>query len=381
MFVNEIDPSSSVPLDPALALRDEFDAAVKARRDAELRCARVLAQIGDTRAWEQFGCASVGEFGERNGLAADEARALLDLGRAIRTSPLLEQQVIAGRITVAAASCVAAVLAQSDLLREEDDWIGWAQSETVRSLRRRVRRRREEVRIGEGPACPISVLVSAKGRDDFDRAREIASHRAGRALTHGETFETVVDHYLNTFDEDRVAPGQRRTPPIPADGSRRRSRYVPMAVRREIYERQGHECAVPFCGHTMFLEKAHLVAHASGGDREADNLVLLCSTHHWFLDSGSIKLAGTAAKPQFFDSQGQDMAKRLDPGGSQPVSPKVSTQPMPRDLRSRSGPPTRAEGPPNPNPAVDDDSLTTPEIEPATGAQRPKEPPRSPSTP
>jgi hypothetical protein len=119
----------------------------------------------------------------------------------------------------------------------------------------------------------VSVFVKPQARDDFDRARQIASRKAARALTQGETFEVVVDHYLDTFDEDRVKAGARRCPPTAmVDG-----RYVPMAVRREIYDRQGRSCAVGYCGNTLFLERAHLWAHASGGDREADNLVLLCS--------------------------------------------------------------------------------------------------------
>ncbi len=367
-----------MPLGRALSLLDDFDAALKARRDAELRCARILAELGEKRTWEAFGCASVGEFGERHGIAAAEARALFDLGRAIRTNPLLEQQVADGKVTVAAAACVAQALADPAMLRDDDDWIRWAGTETTRRLRDRVLRRREEVRIGDEPACPVTVYVRVKGRDDFHRARAIASRRAGRALTHGETLETVVDHYLETFDEDRTTPGTRRCPPTAlVDG-----RYVPMAVRREIFERQGHACAVPLCSHTMFLELAHLWAHASGGDREADNLVLLCSLHHFFLDSGAIKLVGTAASPRFLNSRGEDLARRYDPGGSQSISGSTSsgqTSPgqssstqsssrqRPPGIAPGAPPPARSGGPAGSIPASDTPdtgSSPTPEIGP-----------------
>lgn len=340
LFVsNPIAPADPTRFDRASALLAELGAAVSERREAELRCARALAEFEDGRIWEQFGCASIGELGERSGLPADDARALFDLGRAIRVNPLLEQKVREGKITVAAAASVAAVLADPKLLRDEDDWIGWAERETTRKIRLRVRRRREEARIGDEPVCPVSVFVRATAREDFQRAREVASRKAGRALTQGETFEIVVDFYLDTFDEDRVVPRERRCPPTAlVDG-----RYVPMAVRREIFERQGHECAVPFCGHTMFLERAHLWAHASGGDREAENLVLLCSTHHWFLDSGWLKLVGTASNPRFFDDRGEDMAKRYEPGGRQSATPTPASG---STLRSRSSPPLRIADPP-----------------------------------
>lgn len=286
-----------------------FRDTVAVRREADLRGARLLAWMADERTWEEYGCTNVGEFGERQGLAAVEARALLDLGRALRLHPDLADEIRAGGVTVAAAACVSEVLLQPALLRPDDDWRHWARTEPLRTLRRRIRERREQVRIGDEPACPVTVFVRPKARDDFDRAREIASSRAGRPLTHGETFETVVDHFLDSFDFARVEPGSRRAP----DTRLYRSRYVPMEVRREIYARQGFQCAVPFCEHTMFLQKAHLVAHASGGHREADNLLLLCTEHHGFLDCGVIRVEGTASKPRFLDSDGRDLASRGRP--------------------------------------------------------------------
>ncbi len=309
-----IDADPARPGDPAEAagapeLVAAFRDAVAARREAELRCARLLARMGDERTWEMYGCTNVGEFGERHGLAAVEARALLDLGRALRLHPDLADEIRAGGVTVAAAACVSEVLTQPTLLRPDDDWRHWARTEPIRTLRRRIRARREQVRIGNEPACPVTVFVRPTARDDFERAREIASSRAGRPLTHGETFETVVDHFLDSFDFARVEPRSRRAP----NTRLYRSRYVPMAVRREIYARQGSQCAVPFCENTMFLEKAHLVAHASGGHREADNLLLLCSEHHAFLDDGVIRVEGTAAEPRFLDRDGRDLAMRGRP--------------------------------------------------------------------
>lgn len=310
LFVFDQQPTP-IDADPADAagtpgLVAAFRDAVAARREAELRCARLLARMGDDRAWERYGCTNVGEFGERHGLAAVEARALLDLGRALRLHPDLADEIRAGGVTVAAAACVSEVLTRPTLLRPDDDWRHWARTEPIRTLRRRIRARREQVRIGNEPACPVTVFVRPQARDDFERAREIASSRAGRPLTHGETFETVVDHFLDSFDFARVEPGSRRAP----NTRLYRSRYVPMEVRREIYARQGFQCAVPFCENTMFLEKAHLVAHASGGHREADNLLLLCSVHHVFLDGGVIRVEGTASEPRFLDRDGRDLATR-----------------------------------------------------------------------
>jgi len=308
------EPAPSRPLIPSeeiWALHEEFERAAHARREADLRCARALARLEELGGLFLFGCASVGELGERHGVSAIETRALLDLGRALPTQPLLEQQVADGRITVAAGAIVAQALSRPELQEGEDDWIEWARTRPTRALARELRRREEKARNGGRPVVPIPAFVSLDTRDDLYRSRVVASRKAGRSLSLGETLGVVCDHYLDTFDEERVSPGERRCPPTALVNGR----YVPRAVRREIFERQGQQCAVPMCEHTMFLEKAHLVAHASGGDREAENLVLLCSLHHFFLDTGVLHIVGTAAKPRFFDEKGRDFATRYDPGG------------------------------------------------------------------
>jgi hypothetical protein len=286
----------------------ELKTLAAARRDLDIRAARVLHELVESRGMVYAGCASVGQLGERFGIAGPEALMLVGLGKTLKSQPYVEDLVRRGRITVAHAACVGEPLDLPALQRADDDWIGWAISDTLPELRKRVRLRREEARLGDVPPVPVSFFVREQARDDFDRARTIASRKAFRALTPGETFETVTDHYLDSFDEERAAPRKRRLP----DTAFLNGRYVPAAVRREIRERQGDACAVPFCYYPRFLERAHIVAHASGGCREADNLLLLCSAHHDMLDSGNLRLEGTASAPRFFDAQGLELGARIE---------------------------------------------------------------------
>lgn len=292
------------------ALLDEIKTVAAARRELDIRAGRALHELVAIQGLPFVGCASVGQLGELFAIAGPEALMLFGLGKALKSQPYVEDLVRRGRVSVAAAACVGEVLDLPALQRADDDWIGWAMSETLPSLRKRVQLRREEARLGDVPPVPVSFFVRRQARDDFDRARTIASRKAFRALTPGETFETVTDHYLDTFDEERVTPGTRRLPDTAfVDG-----RYVPAAVRREIRERQGDKCAVPFCYYARFLEMAHRVAHASGGCREADNLVLLCYVHHGMFDRGELRMEGTASAPRFFDAQGRELGVRIASG-------------------------------------------------------------------
>lgn len=277
------------------------------RHQADLDCARALAEIERLEGFHVAGCASVGELGERHAIPAQDARDLLDLGRALEPVPQLAALVEEGRVTPPAAACVGRVLTDPRLQREGDDWFGWAQTQTTQQIRRLVWKRLEEARPGRSAVVPFTVFVRPQGVADFRRARAVASRRAGKALSNGETLESLADVYLSLYDIQRRPPGTRRLP----DTTLVHGRYVPMAVKREVYERQGGRCAVPYCENDLFLDFAHLVPHAVGGSREADNLLLLCSAHHLWFDMGSIRLAGTAAKPTFLDENGRDLTERF----------------------------------------------------------------------
>jgi hypothetical protein len=264
-------------------------------------------------------CASMGELGELHGASADETRRLVDLGKALEESPPLESRILCGRVSLHAASLVGQMLGDRSMLRPGDAWLLWAETEDARTLRRRIDRRREEVRLGEVPAVALTVFVSPRGRDDFARARTLASRKARRRLTEGETLEAVADHYLASFDPSRRRPGTRRSPHT----SMVPGRYVPASVRRTLGERNGDRCAIPLCGHEVFLENAHVVPHAHGGDREAENLVRLCRRHHRMFDEGSLRMLGPPDRPRFVACDGRDLGVRQ--GAGPPEAPATPT--------------------------------------------------------
>jgi hypothetical protein len=297
-----------------LHLLGEVGRAAAQRREADLAGARALVELVAMDGLHVAHCASAGELGERHGLSAFETRDLLDLGRALPLVPGLEEHVRAGRIPPASGACLGRVYSTPSLLREGDDWISWAQHESTQMLRRRLQKRQDEFRVGNAPVVPLTVFVEREDLDDFHRARTVASRKAGTALSGGATFKILTQHYLASFDVMRRQTGTRRVP----DTTYVAGRYIPVAVRREVYDRQQGRCAIPFCDHVLFLDFAHLVWHASGGSREADNLLLLCSEHHTWFDVGAIRLTGTAAAPRFEDGRGNDLSERFSRGEEYP---------------------------------------------------------------
>jgi hypothetical protein len=214
---------------------------------------------------------------------------------------------------------------------------------------------------------PLNLYVRLKVREDFGRARTIASRKAGYHLTRGATFEVVVDDYLDRYDPDRVKPGSRKVPPTEGVPGR----YVPADVRREVRSRRSEgsaspsraapavgpersvareltreRCQVPLCENYVYLELAHVVAHARGGDREANNLVLLCHEHHRMLDAGLMRMVGPADAPRFLDRDGNEIGQRFGPVPLGQATAESGAQALPPAGEVR--PATPGTGPPPP---------------------------------
>lgn len=272
----------------------------RARRQLDLRAARLLARIESSAHFVFRGCSSIAQFGERLGLAGREARLLARVGRALELEEGLEARLLDGRVSLDAAACLARAHATPGVRRPGDRWLEWAERWPVRELERLVAQREVEVRSGQ-PASGMYVVLSASGRLKFERARLVASRKQGRPLAEGETIEVLSDHYLESFDPERRKARRRRM----ASTEGRPGRHVPAAVARRLRARHGDRCAVPGCGNRIWLEKAHLKPHREGGSREAHNLICLCPRHHRALDAGLMRFEGTAERPVFRDADGR----------------------------------------------------------------------------
>ena len=267
-------------------LDERLAAALEVLRDAQIQTARGLALADESAHFVFSGCASIVEYALRLGFGAAEARTLTNLGKTLAAAPEAEGRVRRGEITVYAASLIGRVLSCPAMLREGDDWLAAAASEPLHVLRRRVRERLELHAQGEPGLEEVSVFVSARTRDDFQRAREVASQKAGRPLTEGQTLTRVVDFYLEKNDPMRKAGGTRR---LGSTGGLPGSRYIPAAVRRAVLLRADGGCEVPGCTHRLVgLQFAHRRPHALGSGREVEDIGLLCGRHHTLYDAGRI---------------------------------------------------------------------------------------------
>ena len=338
-----------------------------------LELARLLLRISEQKTYVLSGCASAVEYAGRRNVPAVEARMLLDLARSLdvpappapppatpttptpapttstatatatssagdptpATAPArpqrVEDLVRAGVIPVANAIVLGQLVKTPGAIRPGEDWARDAATFSEEEFKRRARKRIEETRQGE-PTSFLPLQVTATAKRNFERARKIASAKAGTMLTESETFALVVKHFVATFGGDEEGTGTRR---LPDTSEMPRSRYVPAEVRREVHQRSRRRCEVPGCTNHVFRQLAHIDDHGEGGDREASNLLDLCSLHHLLFDAGRIRFAGWDAegRPRFLDPRGELMTHH-----PAPIPPGAAEYELPRERHQERDP-------------------------------------------
>lgn len=284
--------------------------------DVRLRFARALLRIERGRTYALSACASIVQYAVRLGVPASEARALVDLGRALE-APVpagegaaeagsdgaargsVEDRIRSGHLGVENAAVAGRLLAEPGLVRPGEDWLRRAETLRPSELRREVQSRVEAVAQGTPALLPITVHVTERVRDEFHRARSLVSREAQFMLTEGQAFARIVRFYLDSEDALRDGRGDgasasgadggaTRSP----SGCRARTRYVQASERRAVLGRSGDRCEAPGCPHDTFLEFAHIEPYARGGTADARNLLRLCHAHHTQFDAGILVFTG-----------------------------------------------------------------------------------------
>jgi hypothetical protein len=88
---------------------------------------------------------------------------------------------------------------------------------------------------------------------------------------------------IGSIDDDKIYRAKQKIPP---------------AVRRKVFARDRHRCAVPGCRSTN-LDVHHILQLTNGGKHELSNLITLCEAHHLALHEGALVLHGVPPNVTF----------------------------------------------------------------------------------
>ena len=128
----------------------------------------------------------------------------------------------------------------------------------------------------------IQVTVGREAYDKLRRAQDLLRH----TVPNGDA-SLIIERALNVLVEQLERTKTGTTPhPRSAGQVKSDSRYVPAAVKRIVWQRDGGRCAFRGtqgrCKETGFLEYHHVVPFASGGETTAGNLELRCRAHNQY---------------------------------------------------------------------------------------------------
>jgi hypothetical protein len=372
--------------------------ALRAGRDDWLRrevaLARLLERLDRQGAFVFEDHPSVVAMASVLGYDGHRARDLLDLGRAIAACPEVLARLEAKVIIFQAACCLGQILPFPEYLRPDDDWLEWARTCSLRDLRRAVRKRIAQVKTACEQVTLYVAHVDDEARQDLDRCQELASQRAKKLLTRGQTLGAVARHYLENLDPLEKTPGPRRMGPT---AKRPFDRTVPAEVVVAIHKRAAGLCEVGGCMRPI-EHLCHIEPHAQGSGREVRDLFGGCALHHKLYDARRLRFLewNPDGRPVFYNRRMETVHpvprdRREPPGASEPGS---SAESVLARLLARHGHGPEAEagassadgahGPngraatPTPSPTAAPER--TPEHTPQGAAGAAPEPPAAPGT-
>jgi 5-methylcytosine-specific restriction endonuclease McrA len=129
----------------------------------------------------------------------------------------------------------------------------------------------------------VQFTVSRETYEKLRRAQDLLRH----AIPNGDPsaiFDRALTVLLQEAARTKLASTER--PRAARTAAASASRHIPAAERREVWTRDGGQCAFVGtgrrCTETGFLEFHHVVPYAAGGQALAENLELRCRAHNAF---------------------------------------------------------------------------------------------------
>jgi 5-methylcytosine-specific restriction endonuclease McrA len=252
-------------------------------RAATVSLIGVLAELDDRRLYLAESCSSLYIYC-RTTLRLSEHAAYhrITAARTGRRFPLALQMFAAGDLTLTAITQLAPYLT----LENHADLLSEARGKSTRDVAAIVARLnpRPPITATVVPLAPglykLQCSITQAGHDDLQSAQNLLRH----VIPSGD-IGLIIERALSTLVRDvtkhKSGIGAN---PRPAVLRTRDTRYLPLHVRREVWQRDEGRCAFVGdrgrCEERGFLEYHHVVPYAAGGQPTVANLQLRCRAHN-----------------------------------------------------------------------------------------------------
>jgi 5-methylcytosine-specific restriction endonuclease McrA len=276
-----------------------------------------LREIEARRLFAELGFGSLFDYVVKElGYSASSAMRRIQAMRLLKELPEFEEQLKSGTLNLSHLSSVQSFLQNErkhegktyskeekvDLLKSLQ---GTSQRETDKALvslsPESAHRKHEKIRPLSETQAEFRTVISAELLQKLERVRELAAHRTS-SCQWSEILEVMADLTIKALDRtgdrqrkasvesDAKAPkvgtsSRHSAAPAPVVKASR-SRYIPKALKRSVFEKAGGQCEFKDtesgrrCACRSFLQVDHIIPLALGGTTSAENLRILCQAHN-----------------------------------------------------------------------------------------------------
>jgi hypothetical protein len=318
----------SIPELSNSALLAEVSSAAASERQATVRLIALLAELDARRLYLGEGFSSLFTYCTHAlHLSEHAAYARIEAARAARKFPILLDLLAEGALTLTAVTLLAPHLtpenhegvlgqAQHKSKREVEQIVAWLRPRPdvptlirklpERTVQQPIERPEETGLLAASasdaagvpamtPSAPpavvqplspqrykLQVTIEAATHEKLRRVQGLIRH----AVPSGDLaviLDRALDLLLAELERQKHAASRqpRSVRPVPPG-----SRYIPAAVRREVWARHDGRCAFQGargrCGETAFIEFHHVRPFALGGRPTAGNVELRCRAHNQY---------------------------------------------------------------------------------------------------
>jgi 5-methylcytosine-specific restriction endonuclease McrA len=266
------------------ALLSAVESNSRIDREGTIELVASLAELEARRLYSGLGYSSLYIYcTEHLRLSEHEARTRMEAARAALKCPMVLDMLVAGDLTMTTAAILKPWLTEENCLT------------LLEAARRKSKREVQAIVAKLGPSVdcdseiyPVpggyrfEVTIDDDAYRTFRRLQELLRH----AIPSGDPAQIVVTCFNTTLREIERRKLANVHRPRPQRLQNLRTRHIPADVRRQVWKRDGAQCAFVGtqgrCQERGFLEIHHLVPFARGGEATVDNLQLRCRAHNQY---------------------------------------------------------------------------------------------------
>jgi hypothetical protein len=295
----------------------EVKAAASRERVATAQLVALLAEVDVRRLYLGEGCSSLFTYCTQVvRLSEHAAYGRIEAARAAVKCPLLLERLAEGSVTLTAVTLLAPHLTPENCVAVLDE----ARHKTKRDVEHTVARLRPQLPVptkvrmvsnrppvpvpieDRAPVvapCPHSIRPSVIqplaperykvqftiSRETYDQLRK-AQDLLRTSIPNGDPsaiFARALNSLVGELEKTKFAATGRPRPARPLSSA---SRHIPASVKREVWRRDGGQCAYVGaegrCRERSFLEYHHVVPYVDGGPATTANIQLRCRAHNLF---------------------------------------------------------------------------------------------------